>query len=1070
MSAMPASAYPASRLLAPALLFAALCATALAAPVRPELAASRQPLMPLEDGWANPPTIARTRVWWWWLNGNVTKEAITRDLEQMKAKGLGGANIIDAGGDNQRNHRRVPHGPDFATLAWRQLFIHALAEADRLGLELGFNIQSGWNLGGPSVKMDESTKAVAFTSVTVEGGRRVEIALPLPTLKEGFYRDVAVLAYPAAPEKAETGNTAAGAHKGKKAVSTAPSATPGTATASAAPTAKNVAEKAKSKAKAKGPAAQPVTALPRLAEKTYARYPGAFTATTAWHLLEPGADAPTDVLCSPEQVVALTGKMDAEGRLTWDAPAGRWTILRFGYTLAGSHVSTCSEGGDGWAIDYLDATAFDAYWQRVLDPIFAEAKPYLGRSLRYLHTDSWELGPVNWTARMPEEFKRRRGYDLTPYLPVFANRIVGSREQSTRFLNDFRRTLAELIADNKYRRFSERAHALGLGIHPESGGPHAAPIDALMNLGLSDVPMGEFWAPSPTHRVKPEQRFFVKQTTSAAHTYGLRLSLAEAFTSIGPQWEEDPRSLKATFDRAACEGHNLTMWHTFDCSPREMGLPGQAYFAGTHLNPNVTWWPLAGAFFDYMNRCHFLLQQGLPVSDVLHFYGENIPSFVRLKDDDPSGAYPDYDYDVVDLTVLLSRVRAGDGGRLVLPEGTSYALLSLPPHDAIGLRALRHVAGLVREGAMLVGKRPARPYGLAIKPEDDEAFQSLCDSLWGRETPTGGDAKPREVGIGRVFSGVDARTALRSAGVPRDFAWEGGDASTLIDWIHRRTDEADIYFVANRENRRETGRATFRVSGRTPELWDPVTGERRALPAYEARGGTSVVPLRFEPEQAFFIVWRADKGGAKPAPASGLGAASASAQGTKGGLGTATTAASWKSGAERNFPEPSPVHDITGPWTVRFDPAWGGPAEISFDTLTDWTRRPEEGIRHYSGTATYERTFTLPPTAAPAGGRLLLDLGELRNVAEVSLNGRRVGIVWSFPYRIDISDTLLPGANRLVVKVVNLWPNRLIGDQLLPEAARRTKTNITKYEQRDAQKLLPSGLLGPVRLLSLPRQ
>lgn len=954
----------------------ALPAFSLAAdPITPELASSLQPVVPLEAGWANPPRLARTRVWWWWLNGNVDRAAITRDLEEMKAKGLGGANIIDAGGDSQRGNRPVPHGPDFATPPWRGLFVHAVAEADRLGLELGFNIQSGWNLGGPTVRPEQSTKTVVFSEQPVSGGQRVETTLKKPATREPFYWDVAVLAYPARGDVSP---------KGKGGV-------------------------------------------PQLAQKAYFSYPGPFTATAAWHLLDPGSPLPESEVIRAAEVHDLTDRMEADGRLAWEAPAGDWIVLRFGYTLKGSHVSTHSEGGGGWAIDYLDADAFASYWGQVMEPLLAAAGRHVGRSLRFLHTDSWELGPVNWTARLPAEFKKRRGYDLLPYLPVFANRVVGSREISTRFLNDFRRTLAELIAGNKYRAFSEKARGAGLGIHPESGGPHAAPIDALKNLGLSDVPMGEFWAPSPTHRIAPEQRFFVKQTSSAAHVYGRRVALAEAFTSIGPQWEEDPRSLRPSFDRAACEGHNLTMWHTFDCSPASMGVPGQAYFAGTHLNPNVTWWPEAGAFFGYLNRCQFLLQQGLPVADVLHFYGENIPSFVRLKTDDPARAAPDYDYDVIDLEALLTRVRVARG-RIVLPDGTSYALLSLQPHDAISLPALRHIAGLVKQGATLAGRPPQRQYSLSGYPASDREFAALVAELWG---PSAG-GEPRRYGEGRVFGDIGARAALPKLGVARDFAWQGAPGA-LIDYIHRRTDEADIFFVVNRLNAPAAGRASFRVRGKRAEIWDPVSGERHAVTEVIDENDGTAVALRLEPEQSLFVVFRSPR---QPAPAQRINPAA---------------------------PPPAPLLGIDGSWTVRFDPAWGGPAEAAFDTLVDWTQRPEDGIRHYSGAAWYEKTFHV--ARIPAGQRVFLDLGELKNLAVVTLNDRDLGVLWASPFRVDVTAALKPGENRLRVKIVNLWPNRLIGDQRLPVDARRTRTNITKFEDKKNQTLLPSGLFGPVRLL-----
>ncbi len=965
-------------LLAASATLLATGATSTPAPVAPELASSLRPLVPLDEGWKNPPPLARTRVWWWWLNGNVDRASLTRDLEELRAKGFGGANIIDAGGDAQRGNRRVPHGPDFASPAWRELFVHALAEADRLGLELGFNIQSGWNLGGPTVRPEDAAKTIAFIETAVTGGARLAISLPLPKAPEEFFRDVAVLAYPA---RGQSG----------------PRRTDG---------------------------------IPDLEQKAYFKYPGRFTATAAWHLLDPGEPLPAENVLRPDEVRDLTAHVSPAGLLTWDAPPGEWRVLRLGYTLKGSRVSTHSEGGGGRAIDYLDAAAFETYWREIMDPLLAAARPHLGRSLRFLHTDSWELGPVNWTPRLPEEFQHRRGYDLRPFLPVFANRVVGSREIATRFLNDFRRTLAELIAENKYLAFSRHARAHGLGIHPESGGPHAAPIDALRNLGLNDLPMGEFWAPSPTHRVKLEERFFVKQTSSAAHVYGRRISLAEAFTSIGPQWEEDPRRLKSTFDRAACEGHNLTLWHTFTSTPASAGVPGQAYFAGTHLNPNVTWWPQAGAFIAYLNRCHFLLQQGLLVADVLHFYGENIPAFVRLKSDDPARTGGHHDYDVIDLEALLTRTRVDATGQIVLPDGTRYALLSLPPHDALSLPALRHVASLVRAGATLVGRRPVRPYSLSGYPESDREFAALAAELWGPATGNGG-AEPHACGRGRVYGDLGAQAVLRHRGVARDFTWQGGPADG-VDYLHRRTDAADVYFVANLEPRRVEGQAEFRITGRRPELWDPVTGAVRTAAGWREEGGHTRVPLRLAAEQSVFVIFREAADAAQVA------------------------------GAEPPR-EPTPLVNIRGPWTVHFDPAWGGPAEEVFDDLTDWAEHADEGVRHYSGAATYAINFGLP--SLPPGRRVYLDLGELRNLAEVVLNERPLGVLWTSPFRVEVTGLMREHENKLRVTIVNLWPNRLIGDQRLPPEARRTRTNITKFEQPENQRLLPSGLFGPVRVL-----
>ena len=763
------------------------------APIRPELAISADPIVDLEAGWNDPPRMSRTQCWWWWLNGNVTKEAITQDLEEMKAKGFGGANIIDAGGAEQRGNRQVPHGPDFASPEWCELFAHALKEADRLGLELGFNIQSGWNLGGPTVKPEQAAKRLTRAELQVEGGRQLDMRLPQPETVGDYYRDIAVLALPVSDRldgQAPLEISAASSqrdHPAKLAVDgddatfwvsggRAPGEGPSTAQPalleidfctptsitelvlrprdeygpkrgwvqysdspqrwhvltkwSAARTGDTVLRFPRTTARwfrlvivdaydprsplmprnaqiaeievkdgdrHVAPAKVALATIANYQQKAYYQYPGPFTATKADHLLFMQPGAANERVIRSEKVVDLTSAVDAAGRLRWNAPAGEWLILRLGYTLSGSRVSTSSQGWNGWAIDYLDPQAFEQYWLDVARPVLETARPYIGQSLKFLHTDSWELGPINWTPRLLQEFRRLRGYDPQPYLPALAGYVVDDRIKSNRFLSDFRRTLADLIADGKYAHFREHAHELGLGIHPESGGPHAAPIDALLCLGRNDIPMGEFWARSRTHRVNDYERLFTKQAASAAHIYGKRIVLAESFTSIGPQWEKAPRDLKPVFDRVACEGLNEVMLHTYDCSPDEMGNPGQAYFAGTHINRHITWWNHADAFITYLNRCQFLLQQGLPVSDVLYFYGENVPSFVRLKDDDPAHVLPGYDYDVTNAEALIERTSVRDG-RIELPEGTSYEVLVFA-----SARLLR--AGGAQAGCQARGRR-----------------------------------------------------------------------------------------------------------------------------------------------------------------------------------------------------------------------------------------------------------------------------------------------------------------------------------------------------------------------------
>ncbi len=401
----------------------------------------------LAQGFANPPNSARLRAYWWWLNGNVTKAAITRDLEEMKAKGFGGALICDAGGAEQDGNDRVPHGPTFFTPEWRELYKHTLREADRLGLEMSLNILSGWNLGGPIVKAEDAAKKLAWTEALTNGPAKFNQALPMPKIRDGFYRDIAVVAY----RSRDPGVITRQPHR-------------------------------------------PISPS-RTGHKRRCTARCSFSAPDTAPLFEefPAVAGEEDTRAA--EVLDLTAKLSKDGVLRWDVPAGTWQVLRFGCTIGDhSHVSTCSDGWQGYALDVLDAGAFKRYWDAVVEPLIADAGPLAGHTLKYLHTDSWEVEPLNWTPTLRQEFRKRRGYDPLPFFPVLAGRIVDSRPVSNRFLYDFRKTLGDLAIDNHYRIFRDRAHKHGLQIHPESGGPHAVPIDAQRCLGMDDAPMSEFWA------------------------------------------------------------------------------------------------------------------------------------------------------------------------------------------------------------------------------------------------------------------------------------------------------------------------------------------------------------------------------------------------------------------------------------------------------------------------------------------------------------------------------------------------------------------------------------------------
>ena len=919
----------------------------------------------LEQSWANPPREARLRAYWWWLNGNVTKTAITRDLEEMKAKGFGGALICDADGASQDGNAKVPHGPTFFTPEWRELYRHTLREAARLGLEMSLNIQSGWNLGGPIVTAGDAAKKLVWTETRTSGPAAFAQKLAEPAHKDPYYRDLFVVAFRPSGIKPRP--------------------------------IQNQAEKAMVKTLH-------------------------FSAPDTTPLLIDVPAEPGEEEARTADVIDLTGKLDANGTLQWQVPAGQWVIERFGCTVGDrSRVSTSSEGWQGYALDVLDAGAFKRYWDAIVEPLIDDAGPLAGSTLKYLHTDSWEVEAINWTPTLRDEFRQRRGYDLRPWLPVIAGHIVNSRAESNRFLHDFRKTLGDLAIDHHFKPFAAWAHRRGLQIHPESGGPHAVPIDAQRCLGMDDMPMSEFWAESWRHRVGDPNRFFVKQPASAAHTYGHRFVAAEGFTTIGPHWQETLwDNLKPSFDKACTEGLNLLVWHAFVCSPAEMGVPGQQYFAGTHLNPNVTWWSRSAPFFAYINRCQAMLQRGVPVADVLYYYGDHVPNFAQLRASDPAKLGAGYDYDVVTEDALLTRCSA-KAGSLALPDGPSYNVLVLPNHTAMSLPVLRKLREFVRSGVTVVGPKPREATGLAGFPESDRAVAELASALWDEGAPR------------HVIAGKSAREVLAARGHP-DFEYQGGTAQAEVSYIHRRDADAEIYFVASRGQQAESLRCAFRVRGKVPELWNAVTGEHRLADAYEEQDGRTVLPLEFAPCGSVFVVFR-------------------------------EPAAKHRPTRPTNAPAFAERQTLGGPWQVTFDPKWAGPASATFTRLVSWPAREEPGIRFYSGTATYRCTFDLANFSTGGKQRLFLDLGRLRELAEVRLNGKPLGITWAPPFRVEITGAARAAGNVLEVDVVNFWPNRIIGDAALPVEQRLTKTNIQKLIATTP--LIESGLLGPVRIVEL---
>jgi hypothetical protein len=951
-----------------------------------------------ERDFLNPPSYARTRVFWWWLEGYITKQGILDDLTAMKEAGIAGAILFDAGSSSYYRGGKpaynnsvlpTPPGPGFMSAEWRDLFAYSCQIADSLGIEISLNITSGWNDGGPWVTPEYASQKLVWSETVVEGGQTIEQTLPLPNnllkindIDKPYFHPVAVLALKLSAD------------------------------------------------------ADSIKPLPAFSLKAVHTINVPFTENGLgydWNFfVKPLPEELSGCHAQLKDVIDISDKVDSEGNIKWNVPSGHYSILRFGHTGTGIQVSTHSPGAGGWAIDYMSEKATDLQFEHVVAPLLQDLQKSGANSLRYLHDDSWELGAANWTPAMEKLFAKAKGYELRKYLPVIAGKIIESHAVSDRFLYDFRRTIADLIWENHYRRFRNLAHQHGLGIHPESGGPHPAPIDALKNMGEGDIPMGEFWTIANTHRVEPHRRLYVKQGASAAHIYGKRFMQAEGPTSIGPHWERDPWMLKPTLDRVFCEGLNRFVIHTFTHSPKEAGIPGNEYFAGTHANQNITWWKQEKAFLDWTSRNSFLLSQGLFVADVAFYYGDNVPNQVPLKHIDPNLG-EGYDYDVVNTDVILNRMTARNG-KIYLPDGMSYQTLVLPDRNVIPEKVLKKIKQLEKNGATVIEQ------------------------------------------------GENIRNILQKKGIEPDFTYKSARPSgeTSLDYIHRSDGVTQIYYVVNRKEQTEWLNCSFRADGLQPELWYPETGENTHLDVYRNQDGKTSIPLYLDPYGSVFVVFRSP-------------------------MTTNPIAQLALDGVEL-FPNPSQIFDrspltftkdgkisfncpgeytleqngqiskievalpaekkIDGPWRVFFDPKWGGPAETEFKQLILWPNHPDKGIRYYSGTAVYKQTLTLDKNELQY--RITLNLGELYNLAEISINGQPVGVWWKHPFSGDITDFLHAGENTIEISVVNLWPNRLIGDAFLPENQRFTKTNVVKFTTESP--LLPSGLLGPVTLSFATKQ
>jgi len=988
----------------------------------------------LRENFLHPPESARPWVYWVWMDGNISREGITADLESMKQSGIGGVIIMEV-------NVGIPRGPvSFMSPAWRTLFKHVVTETERLGLLVTLMAGPGWTgSGGPWVKPEQSMVHVVASDTVVTGPAHFDGVLRQPArwraffgdgllpaelekTKNEFYRDVTVLAFPT-----PSGN-------------------------------ERIADIDEKALYVRAPYSSQANVKP------FHPSPALFPS------LPPGA------AIMKNQVIDLSHAMTTGGRLTWDIPSGNWTIMRFGNTSTGATTRPAPVPGLGLECDKLDTAALNAHFDAFIGSLLRDLGPRKANSeagWKWLHMDSWEMGAQNWTAAFRDEFRHLRGYDLFPFLPAISGRIVESPEVSERFLWDVRQTAQDLLLRNHAVHLKELGRRAGFKLSIE---PYDMTPCADMSLGgIADVPMCEFWL------YGFNTSYSVVEATSIAHTNGKQVVAAEAFTSSDQEhWLAYPTSMKVLGDWAFCAGVNRFVFHRSQHQPWSGRLPGMTMGPyGVHWERTQTWWNMAPAYHIYLSRCQYMLRQGLPVADVCFLVAEGSPHVFRPPTSATSGNPPDrlgYNFDGCAPEVVLSKMSVKNG-RLVLPDSMSYRLLILPERETMTPPLLRKIKNLVKAGATVVGPRVLKSPNLSGYPDCDAEVKKLADELWGEpgrnriiEHRLGKGvivwkpASSKRVSLQKVqgtasgpeqYSDFSAVTSLLgSMGVPPDF-----ESDVALRYIHRRDGGRDIYFIANPTDRDISARVLFRVNGKHPQLWDPVTGEVRDLPEYTTLNGRTSMNLHFEPAQSCFIIFEASRRGLKR--------------------------------GNRNYANTSVVVTFEGPWEVAFDPHLGGPEKVTFETLMDWTAHPQQGIRYFSGTATYRKVFDAPALidqAKRTSSRWWLDLGIIHNMARVRLNDRNLGVVWCAPWRVEITDAAHSGENKLEIEVANLWPNRLIGDEFQPPDAEYGKDGnllrwpdwLLKNEQRPSKgrytfatwrhfskdsPLLPSGLLGPVRIV-----
>jgi len=997
----------------------------------------------LAEGFVNPPDEYGSTVLWEWCNGWLNKDGATAELEAMVRVGLGGAKVFNVGG---------PEGPvRFASPEWYEIFAHSLRECTRLGLQLSMNMTEGFSaIGGPWITPEMSMQHMVWSETEITGPGSVSITIEKPddgpieatTLKlddVGYYKDVKVLAVPqVAADQIKALDIKKGLREHRD---------------------KN--ESVLKKTPANSVAAADIIPLGK--------------------------------------VIDLTDKMDANGKLNWKAPAGKWTILRMGSASTGACTRPGSEKTRGLEADKLSREAVKLHFDSLCKPLLEMDGVKPGENLSYFAVDSWEADGQNWSPVLAAEFEKRRGYSLYPFLPVLTGRIVESVEVSERFLYDFRRTIADCVHDNFFGYLVELCaeYNMSFGSEPFS----RAAFDGMEIIEAIGHPTATFWNRGSHSRAYKESKW----AASAAHVLGNKKVTSEAFPAgrWDAAWVHYPWTYKWLADYAYAAGLNHLAFH---CSPfqpwddKAVHKPGMVFkYWGSQYSRHNTWWEQGSEWHNYQTRCQFMLQQGVFQGEALFMTPEVVPGLEgSTRPSLPLG----YDFDLASAKLVRDQLFVKDG-MVCAPSGMKYHMLGLPKIDEISVPLLKKIQKLVADGAhVVVSGRPKTSLGLENYPASKKAVSDIVAKVW--QKLDGKKVTEVSYGKGKLYWTTTPREVLESLGVEPDVIVEAEGDNTEqssyqgqlpITYIHRYTPDADFFFVASSSEKPASGLLSFRITGKQPEFWYPDCGRIEKCSVYEEKDGRTIIPMIFNPAGSYFVVFREK---AKAAPVTQVSLNETVALSTakrinpladtkkffKAGGTLKIETADGKSVEEKIGPEK--IRPLDSDWMVSFDGV-GAPEARNFPTLYPWNESPDELLRYFSGTGIYKKTIDVKKKE---GEQIWLDLGLVEVIATVLVNGKEVEIEWKPPFLTEITDALKSGKNELEIRVANLWGNRFIGDEQYPDdigfspsngilsqlpkwfvenkprpqQGRKTFTTCRYYDKDDPLK--PSGLLGPVSLIT----